>query len=198
MLYWVPAIASSSRIIGISSTGRELSSRGKGRVMLSIKMISRHWPSESGLVYGLRDVTFDIERGELLTVMGASGSGKSTLLHILGLLDLPSEGGYEFEGREVTALPDRELARTRNRYFGFVFQRFHLLGELTALENVMLPMGYAGIAPVRRRERAGELLGRLGLTRLLSHYPSALSGGERQRVAIARALANDPGLLLAD
>jgi len=130
--------------------------------------------------------------------MGPSGSGKSTLLQIIGLLDLPSGGVYEIEGRDAVGLRDRELARIRNRHFGFVFQKFHLLPELSALENVMLPMGYAGLPPSQRRIRAQELLDRVGLAHRLNHRPSTMSGGEQQRVAVARALANDPGFLLAD
>jgi len=166
--------------------------------MLSLKGIGKSWKNAESRVYGVKALDLEIERGEFVTVMGASGSGKSTILQIVGLLDKASEGVYSIEGRDVTALPDRELARIRNRHFGFVFQRFHLLPELSALENVMLPMSYAGAPVARRRERAEELLVRLGLSLRLGHCPGTLSGGEQQRVAIARALANDPGFLLAD
>ena len=149
-------------------------------------------------MWGLRDVDLDIARGEFVTIMGPSGSGKSTLLQILGLLDLPSEGKFSLEGQDVMGLSDKELARVRNRFFGFVFQSFHLLPELNALENVELPMTYAGIPAKQRSERAGELLEKVGLGHRLTHHPRAMSGGEQQRVAIARALANDPGFLFAD
>jgi putative ABC transport system ATP-binding protein len=131
-------------------------------------------------------------------VMGSSGSGKSTFLNILGILDRPTEGSYQLEGYDITRLPDRELARIRNKHFGFVFQSFNLFGELSALENVMLPMGYAGVPAAERRDRAAGLLDRLGLAERLHHLPTMMSGGEQQRVAIARALANRPDLILAD
>ena len=166
--------------------------------MLALKGIDKWWSRGSDRVHGLRGIDLEIVRGEFATIMGPSGSGKSTLLQIIGLLDLPSGGVYEIEGRDAVGLPDRELARIRNRHFGFVFQRFHLLPELSALENVMLPMGYAGLPPNQRRVRAQELLDRVGLAHRLNHRPSTMSGGEQQRVAVARALANDPGFLLAD
>ena len=171
--------------------------------MIQLDGITKYWDTNagtegSGRVYGLKDVNLEINRGEFITIMGASGSGKSTLLQILGLLDLPSEGRFLLEGKDVTLLPDSELARVRNRFFGFVFQSFHLLPELTALENVELPMGYAGIPSRQKRERARELLEKVGLSHRLDHHPRAMSGGEQQRVAIARALANDPGFLFAD
>jgi putative ABC transport system ATP-binding protein len=166
--------------------------------MLTLKGIDKWWSRGSDRVYGLKAIDLEIVRGEFATIMGPSGSGKSTLLQIIGLLDLPSGGVYEIEGRDAVGLRDRELARIRNRHFGFVFQKFHLLPELSALENVMLPMGYAGLPPNQRRVRAQELLDRVGLAHRLNHRPSTMSGGEQQRVAVARALANDPGFLLAD
>jgi putative ABC transport system ATP-binding protein len=171
--------------------------------MINLAGISKYWdkplgPEGNERVYGLRDVNLEINRGEFITIMGQSGSGKSTLLQILGLLDLPSDGQFFLEGNDVMTLSDRELARVRNRFFGFVFQSFHLLPELTALENVELPMTYAGIPGRMRSERAKELLDKVGLSHRLTHNPSAMSGGEQQRVAIARALANDPGFLFAD
>lgn len=171
--------------------------------MIKLTGINKYWDKstdENGetRVYGLRDVNLEINRGEFITIMGQSGSGKSTLLQILGLLDLPSEGQFLLEGQDVMNLPDRELARVRNRFFGFVFQSFHLLPELTAHENVQLPMTYAGIPAKQRVDRASELLEKVGLGHRMHHNPRAMSGGEQQRVAIARALANDPGFLFAD
>jgi putative ABC transport system ATP-binding protein len=166
--------------------------------MLTLKGIDKWWPRGGDKVYGLKGIDLDIDRGEFVTIMGPSGSGKSTLLQIIGLLDLASGGAYAIEGHDAMGLGDRELARIRNRHFGFVFQRFHLLPDLTALENVMLPMSYAGVAGPQRKARAGELLERVGLSHRLHHRPSTMSGGEQQRVAVARALANDPGFLLAD
>ena len=130
--------------------------------------------------------------------MGPSGSGKSTLLHIVGLLDAASEGSYFLEEVEITRLPDREQARIRNRHFGFIFQSFNLFNELSALENVMLPMGYAGVSRSERRRRADRLLEQVGLAERRYHLPAMLSGGEQQRVAVARSLALEPDLILAD
>jgi len=171
--------------------------------MINLIGINKYWdktlgPEGQERVYGLRDVNIDINRGEFITIMGPSGSGKSTMLQILGLLDLPSEGQFLLEGNDVMALSDRELARVRNKFFGFVFQSFNLLPELNAVENVQLPMTYAGIPAKQRTERACELLEKVGLSHRLYHNPRAMSGGEQQRVAIARALANDPGFLFAD
>jgi putative ABC transport system ATP-binding protein len=166
--------------------------------MLQLSNITKTWNTGTGQVVGLKNINLEIQRGEFVTIMGPSGSGKSTLLHIIGLLDLPSDGVYRIEGRDVMGLRDAELSRIRNRHFGFVFQKFHLLPELTAMENVMLPMGYAGVSLVQRKIRAQELLERMGLSHRLHARPTTLSGGEQQRVAIARSLANDPGFLLAD
>ena len=166
--------------------------------MLQLSNITKTWNTGTGQVVGLKNINLEIQRGEFVTIIGPSGSGKSTLLHIIGLLDLPSDGVYRIEGRDVMGLRDAELSRIRNRHFGFVFQKFHLLPELTAMENVMLPMGYAGVSLVQRKIRAQELLERMGLSHRLHARPTTLSGGEQQRVAIARSLANDPGFLLAD
>lgn len=171
--------------------------------MIQLSGINKYWDKAAGSegadrVYGLRDVNISINRGDFVTIMGQSGSGKSTLLQILGLLDLPNEGSFLLEGNDVVSLSDRELARIRNRFFGFVFQSFHLLPELTALENVQLPMSYAGVSAHLRKERSHELLEKVGLSHRVHHLPKAMSGGEQQRVAIARALANDPGFLFAD
>ncbi len=166
--------------------------------MITLTGIGREYDLGSARVHALRDVSLTLERGELITIMGPSGSGKSTLLHILGILDSPTKGSYTLEGHEITNLPDQELSRIRNRHFGFIFQSFNLLPEYNAVENVMMPLVYAGKSPADRRKRATELLTEVGLDHRLHHYPNMLSGGEQQRVAIARALANDPTLILAD
>ena len=149
-------------------------------------------------VAALDGVDLEIKRGDFVSIVGISGSGKSTLLHILGCLDTPTSGTYELEGHDVTHLGDRELSRVRNRHFGFVFQAYNLLPDLTALENVEQPLVYAGVGARERRERAEEKLRQMGLADRMGHFPSQLSGGQQQRVAIARALVNEPTLLLAD
>jgi putative ABC transport system ATP-binding protein len=149
-------------------------------------------------VNALAGVSLEVVEGELVAIMGASGSGKSTLLNILGCLDRPSEGRYWLGGEEVSQLDAEALAETRNKRLGFVFQSFNLLARTTAVENVELPLVYAGVAPRLRRQRAIEALERVGLGDRLRHLPSQLSGGQQQRVAIARALVNEPRLILAD
>lgn len=149
-------------------------------------------------VVALRDASVCIEPGELVAVVGPSGSGKSTFLQLVGLLDSPSAGEVRFDGRDVGSLDDAARTRIRLESLGFVFQRFHLLNQLTALDNVMLPMEAAGLAFVPRRARAVELLDQVGLTDRLRFKPPQLSGGQRQRVAVARAVANAPEVLLAD
>jgi len=139
-----------------------------------------------------------VERGDFVAVTGASGSGKSTLLHILGGLDRPSEGSYRFDGRDMSALDDDERSRLRASHIGFVFQSFHLLPQLSVLENVALPFLYAPARARDARERAGAALAKVGLSHRLAHRPSELSGGEMQRAAIARAIVVDPELVLAD
>ncbi|WP_277881344.1 ABC transporter ATP-binding protein [Leptolyngbya sp. FACHB-17] len=146
----------------------------------------------------LKGINLSIEEGEYVAIMGMSGSGKSTLMNIIGCLDRPSEGHYVLEGRNLTTLDNDELAFIRNQRIGFVFQQFNLLNRSTALENVMLPMVYAGVPRSQRKERAAEALTRVGLAERLGNRPNQLSGGQQQRVAIARALVNRPALVLAD
>jgi ABC-type lipoprotein export system ATPase subunit len=146
----------------------------------------------------LRGVSIRVERGETVALMGPSGSGKSTLLNILGCLDRPTSGHYLLAGKDVSALSRTEQAWVRLHFMGFVFQAFHLIAEATVLENVALPLYYAGVSRKEREARARELIARVGLSDRLDHRPSQLSGGQRQRVSIARALMNRPRLLLAD
>ena len=146
----------------------------------------------------LDGIDLDIRRGEFAALMGPSGSGKSTLMNILGCLDRPSSGSYRLDGVEVAGLSDDALAATRNKKIGFVFQNFNLLPRISALENVALPLVYAGIRKRERVQRAAEMLAAVGLSNRGQHLPSELSGGQRQRVAIARALVNDPHIIMAD
>lgn len=149
-------------------------------------------------VYALNGVNLTIQRGEYIALMGPSGSGKSTLMNILGCLDLPTEGKYILNGVDVSQMDDDQLADIRNKEIGFVFQTFNLMPRLTAMENVAMPLIYAGVSKTKRQERAMECLKAVGLGDRMSHKPSELSGGQRQRVAIARALVNDPAMILAD
>ncbi|MBL8555917.1 MAG: ABC transporter ATP-binding protein [Phenylobacterium sp.] len=166
--------------------------------MIAISDLTKVYQMGEEKVPALAGVSLAIERGEYVAVVGPSGSGKSTLMNILGGLDRPSSGSYRFDGEEVGAFSDDELADFRRRRIGFVFQSFQLLPRLTALQNVELPMIYAGMAPAERRTRAKDLLERVGLGSRMGHRPTQLSGGQQQRVAIARSLSNRPDLLLAD
>jgi len=149
-------------------------------------------------IRALDNISLEIRDGEILVVMGPSGSGKSTFLHLAGCLDKPTFGRILMDGRDVSSLKEKELSRIRNKTIGFVFQQFNLLPRLTALENVELPMVYAGVPRKKRVEKAKKLLEMVGLSDRMKHKPSQLSGGQQQRVAIARALANDPKIILAD
>jgi putative ABC transport system ATP-binding protein len=149
-------------------------------------------------VRALNDVNLIVNTGEYCSIMGPSGSGKSTAMNVIGCLDRPTSGSYYLDGVDVAGLADTELAHVRNRKLGFVFQQFHLLPQLSAVENVMLPMVYAGVSNQERRDRAVEALTRVGLANRLNNRPNQLSGGQQQRVAIARAIVNRPVLLLAD
>ena len=166
--------------------------------MIQIEDLTKTYVMGEETVTALDGVSLSIARGESIAIIGPSGSGKSTLMNILGGLDRPSRGRYRFEGDEVARFSDDQLADFRNRRIGFVFQSFQLLPRLSALQNVELPMVYAGAAPRARRDRAAELLERVGLGSRMGHRPNQLSGGQQQRVAIARSLANQPDLLLAD
>ncbi len=152
----------------------------------------------SQLIAALKDVTLSINKGEYVALMGPSGSGKSTLMNILGCLDSPSSGTYRLNNIEVAKMTDDELARVRNKEIGFIFQTFNLLPRLTSLENVALPMVYAGMNSKDRTTRAEQVMEMVGLKDRMTHKPNELSGGQRQRVAIARALVNNPSIILAD
>ena len=166
--------------------------------MIELKDVFKVYDMGGTDVAALDGVDVRVGRGEFVSVVGSSGSGKSTLLHILGCLDTATAGSYLLEGQDVTHLPDRELSRVRNRAFGFIFQAYNLLPDLSALENVEQTLLYAGIGAKERRERGVQALEQVGLGDRLRHFPSQLSGGQQQRVAIARALINNPTLLLAD
>lgn len=166
--------------------------------VIEVRGVKKFYPLGREGVWALRGVSFTVSAGEMIAIMGPSGSGKSTLMHILGCLDTPTEGEYILAGKAVAKLGDRELARLRNQEVGFVFQTFHLLPRYTALENVALPLVYAGVPRRERHRRAAAILEAVGLGDRLHHRPNELSGGQRQRVAIARALVNNPTLLLAD
>jgi lipoprotein-releasing system ATP-binding protein len=165
---------------------------------LQVDHLCKDYPTRSGPLSVLRDISFEMQRGEALAVMGPSGSGKSTLLHILGTLDGPTSGTVRLEGKEPFALPERELADFRNRHVGFVFQDHHLLPQCSVLENVLIPTLVGGDGRTNAEAWARQLLDRVGLSNRLEHRPAELSGGERQRVAVARALIRHPILLLAD
>lgn len=167
-------------------------------MLIEINNITKRYVMGDNEVMALREVNLCIERGEYISIMGPSGSGKSTFMNILGCLDTPSTGEYKFNGVDVSNLNDDELSDMRNREIGFVFQNFNLLPKLNAVQNVELPLAYAGVEASVRRERAVRALQRVKLADRMYHKPSELSGGQRQRVAIARALVTNPGILLAD
>jgi putative ABC transport system ATP-binding protein len=180
------------------STQNNRSIRPPGPIVIDIEHITKHYVMGEETVHALRGVSLQIRRNEYLAIMGPSGSGKSTLMNMLGCLDTPSAGRYEFNGKNVSEMDDDELAAIRNHEIGFVFQTFNLLPRSTSLRNVELPLIYAGVDPETREERAAQALRDVGLGDRLHHKPNELSGGQRQRVAIARALVNNPSIVLAD
>ncbi len=167
-------------------------------VMIQVHDLQKAYPKRAAQTFALRQATFTVQRGEFCAIMGPSGSGKSTLLYVLGCLIHPTGGTYALEGRDITRLGENERARVRSQHIGFVFQSFQLLAGISALRNVELPALYNQQSRHARRERAKQLLERVGLAERLDYRPPELSGGEAQRVAIARALMNDPNLILAD
>ena len=168
------------------------------KIVASLESLSKTYGKDDLTVKALDNINLEIYKGDYLAVMGASGSGKSTAMNIIGCLDRPSQGVYKLNGIPVENLSDDELAEIRNQKLGFVFQQFHLLSDATALENVILPMIYAGIEPEQRLERGKNALKKVGLSERMNNRPNQLSGGQQQRVAIARAIINNPSILLAD
>ena len=166
--------------------------------LLLLENISKQYTIGTETIHALRSVSISINKNEYVALMGPSGSGKSTLMNILGCLDTPSAGIYFLNGKEVSKMDDNELADIRNKEIGFVFQTFNLIPRSSALDNVALPLVYAGIKKIQRIEKATQVLRDVGLGERISHKPNELSGGQRQRVALARALVNDPSIILAD
>ena len=166
--------------------------------VISLKNIKREFRLGDEVIHALKGINIDINKNEYVALMGPSGSGKSTLMNILGCLDTPSEGHYFLQGKDVSQSSDNELAIIRNKQIGFIFQTFNLIPRLDTLENVALPLIYAGWDKQARQERAMEVLEQVGLENRMKHKPNELSGGQRQRVAVARALVNRPSLILAD
>ncbi len=170
----------------------------KDAIAIRLRDIKKIYKMGGQELAALNGIDLDIKRGEFAALMGPSGSGKSTLMNILGCLDRPTVGSYELEGKEVAHLSDDELAVMRNKHIGFVFQNFNLLSRISSLENVALPLVYAGVGASERRKRAQQVLEAVGLGDRAGHLPNELSGGQRQRVAIARALVNNPEIIMAD
>ena len=166
--------------------------------LIQIKNIKRDFVLGTEIINVLKGIDLKINKGEYVALMGPSGSGKSTLMNLLGCLDTPTSGSYILNGKDVSIMNDNELAEIRNKEIGFVFQTFNLLPRTTALDNVALPMVYAGFSKSERHKRAAEVLTQVNLSDRMDHEPNQLSGGQRQRVAIARALVNNPSIILAD
>ena len=166
--------------------------------VIKVNNITKHYFLGTQTVEALRGISFAIEQGEFIAIMGPSGSGKSTLMNIIGCLDTPTDGTYHLNNKEVSTLQGDELAGIRNKEIGFVFQNFHLLARNSALDNVMLPLKYAGFDKETQLKKATDTLSKVGLESRMGHQPSELSGGQQQRVAIARALVNSPSILFAD
>ena len=172
--------------------------RAVGPLVIAIEGVTKQYKMGEEIIHALRGVSLNIHRNEYVAIMGPSGSGKSTLMNMLGCLDTPTSGRYEFNGQNVATMIDDELAEIRNREIGFVFQTFNLLARSDSLRNVELPLIYAGVSPHERHQRAREALESVGLGDRIHHKPNELSGGQRQRVAVARALVNRPSIILAD
>jgi len=170
----------------------------EAKSVISLRGITRDFQLGAQTVHVLKGIDLDIRQGEYVALMGPSGSGKSTLMNILGCLDTPTLGSYHLAGRDVSRMDDRDLAAVRNKEIGFVFQTFNLIPRQTALQNVALPLVYAGASKKLRSERSVEVLAQVGLGDRMGHRPNQLSGGQRQRVAVARALVNSPSMILAD
>ena len=168
------------------------------QTIIEVKNLARHFRVGSELIKAIKQIDLSIQQNEFVALMGQSGSGKSTLMNILGCLDTPTDGTYTLNNNQVSELRDNDLAEIRNKEIGFIFQTFNLLPRSTALENVMLPLVYAGISKEDREERALIALDKVGLADRVNHRPNELSGGQRQRVAVARALVNNPSIILAD
>lgn len=166
--------------------------------LIELKNVTKRYCSESGDILAINNLSIDINKGEFIAVVGHSGSGKSTLMNILGCLDYQTEGEYYLDGEDVSLIHENRLAELRNKYIGFVFQRFNLLPGLTALENVELPLSYDNVPAKKRRQKALKVLEDMGMLDRAQHYPNQLSGGQQQRVAIARAVISSPSLILAD
>ncbi|CAN5410219.1 ABC transporter ATP-binding protein [soil metagenome] len=166
--------------------------------LIDLRSVNRIYEMGGESVYALNDLTLSIEAGSYVAIMGTSGSGKSTLMNIVGCLDRPTSGSYSLDSVDILQCDDDQLAEVRNAKIGFVFQQFNLLASMTAMENVMLPMVYAGVPKAERHSRATQVLEQVGLGTRMQHRPNQLSGGQQQRVSIARALANRPSILLAD
>jgi putative ABC transport system ATP-binding protein len=181
-----------------TSTGTATAAAARNGDVIRMRGITKVYDTGSVRVEALRGVDLDVGAGEFVAIVGPSGSGKSTLMNLIGCLDTPSGGSYTLRGREVGGLTKDDLAAVRNQHVGFVFQAFNLLPQITAYENVELPLLFGGVPKAQRRERVKELLERVGLAERMEHRPTELSGGQMQRVAIARALAMNPAILLAD
>tara|TARA_A100001015_G_scaffold298917_1_gene382314 strand:+ start:235 stop:921 length:687 start_codon:yes stop_codon:yes gene_type:complete len=167
-------------------------------MIINVKDIKKSYLVGTQEVHALRGINLSVEKGEFISIMGPSGSGKTTLMNIIGCLDTPTSGEYELNGNQVSQLNDDELARIRNKEIGFVFQSFNLLAKNSTLNNVMLPLKYAGFGKSEAIEKSKEVINKVGLSDRLNHSPAELSGGQQQRVAIARALVNNPSIIFAD
>ncbi|MFS1664472.1 ABC transporter ATP-binding protein [Streptococcus sp. zg-JUN1979] len=168
------------------------------KTLISLEHIHKSYQNGEQTLDVLKDISLEVNEGDFLAIMGPSGSGKSTLMNIIGMLDRPSEGAYYLDGQDVANLSEKKLARVRNHQIGFVFQQFFLLSKLNAFQNVELPLIYAGVSPLKRKQLAEQFLTKVELESRMHHLPSELSGGQKQRVAIARALVNNPSIILAD